>query len=254
MHIKTAPVDVVAGPDAGLLEGQFDAYASVFGNVDSYGDIVEHGAFTKSLAAWADSTNVIPLLWAHDDMDPFSDIGAVIAAAEDEHGLKVTGQLDLDNPKGAQVYRLLKGKRVTSMSFAYDVVEETKDKATGANLLQELALHEVSVVRNPANPEAAVLAVKTAADALLAKAGKVLSSANETALRDVHGALAAAVKSLDAVLASMSTPEPGKASTSGPAKDEEPVRAKSEEPSHDVSVDADSYQIRIGVLERTNTS
>ena len=34
-----------AGPDDGLKEGQFRAYASVFGNVDSYGDIVEKGAF-----------------------------------------------------------------------------------------------------------------------------------------------------------------------------------------------------------------
>lgn len=250
MHIKTAPADVTAGPDAGLTEGQFVAYASVFGNVDSYGDIVQPGAFTKSLEAWDASANVLPVLWGHDSADPFSNIGSVVSAVEDERGLKVTGQLDLDTPKGAQVYRLLKGGRINSMSFAYDVADETKDEDTGANLLKALDLREVSVVMYPANPEAAVLAVKAAVEALTEKAGRVLSSANETSLRDVRTSLAGVVKSMDAVLASMSTPEPGKTSTSGPVKDEEPSQAKSEEPSRAVSVDAESIHFRIAVLER----
>ena len=39
MLLKDMPVKVKAGPDDGLGEGQFSAYASVFGNVDSYGDV-----------------------------------------------------------------------------------------------------------------------------------------------------------------------------------------------------------------------
>lgn len=257
MKIKTAPADVTAGPDAGLSEGQFMAYASVFGNVDSYGDVVEPGAFKDSLAAWDASPNTLPVLWGHDSSDPFSNIGAVVSAVEDEHGLKVVGQLDIDTAKGQQVYRLLKGGRVNSMSFAYDVVDEAADKETGTNLLKALDLREVSVVMYPANPEAAVLAVKAAVEALAAstvKAGKTLSAANEAALRDVETSLTSVTKSLGAVLTSMSTPEPGKTSTRGPVKVEEPCGVKTEEPSRDVSVDADSIHFRIAVLERTNPS
>lgn len=250
MRIKTAPAEVTAGPEAGLSEGQFVAYASVFGNVDSYGDIVEPGAFTKSLAAWDASPGTLPVLWGHDSADPFSNIGAVIAAGEDDRGLKVTGQLDLDTAKGAQVYRLLKGGRVNSMSFAYDVLDEATDEKTGANLLKELALHEVSVVMYPANPEAAVLAVKVAVDALTVKAGRVLSSANETALREVHSSMMSAAKSMATVLAAMSSTDESKTSTSVPVKDDEPSGVKSDEPTRDVSVDAESFRFQIELLRR----
>lgn len=43
--VKDLQVDVKAGPDSGLAEGEFLAYASVFGNKDSYGDVVMPGAF-----------------------------------------------------------------------------------------------------------------------------------------------------------------------------------------------------------------
>ena len=55
MH-KTRTVDLyikAAGPDEGLAEGQFLAYASVFDNVDSDGDITRKGAFLDTLAEWA---------------------------------------------------------------------------------------------------------------------------------------------------------------------------------------------------------
>ena len=51
-----------AGPDDGLDEGVFTGYASVFGNVDSYGDIVEPGAFKDTLEAWRAKGDPIPLL------------------------------------------------------------------------------------------------------------------------------------------------------------------------------------------------
>ena len=53
---------IKAGPDDGLADGQFTAYASVFGNKDSYGDVVVPGAFADDLAAWKDSGQHIPVL------------------------------------------------------------------------------------------------------------------------------------------------------------------------------------------------
>ena len=98
MKVKNVQVSTKAGPDAGLAEGEFEAYASVFGNVDSYGDIVVKGAFAESLKEWADSGNTLPVLWGHNMSDPDYNIGGVSVAVEDDRGLRIRAQLDLDAP------------------------------------------------------------------------------------------------------------------------------------------------------------
>lgn len=248
MDIKSAPFTVkAAGPDDGLEEGRFVGYASAFGNADSYGDVVQPGAFKKTLEEWAAKGATIPVLWGHDMTDPFANIGGVISAEEDESGLKVTAQLDMDNPTAVQVYRLLKGRRIDTMSFAYSVRDsERKD---GLTHLLDLKIYEVSVVHVPANDQAQILAVKSATATML-KAGRVLSQKNESALREARD-------SIDSVLSSLGSEEDGKAApaadphdqekASDPAdakssaSDEEPTEAKSsvpdEEQTPDPSVD-----------------
>lgn len=192
-----------AGQDDGLGEGVFTGYASVFGNVDSYGDIVQPGAFKDSLDAWRAKGDPIPLLWGHDMYDPFSNLGHIDPneAVEDEKGLLVRGQLDLSNPKAAQVFKMLKGRRVTDMSFAYHVLEEAK-KADGNHLLK-LDLLEASVVPIGANSETDILAVKAALADVGLKAGRVLSAANETTLREATDKVMEGVRSIESVLASV---------------------------------------------------
>lgn len=193
MDIKAAPFSVkAAGPDDGLAEGQFVGYASAFGNADSYGDVVQPGAFSKTLQEWAEKGNTIPVLWGHDMGDPFANIGGVLHAEEDEAGLKVTAQLDMDNPTAVQVYRLLKGRRIDTMSFAYAVRDsEEKD---GLLHLKDLQVFEVSVVHVPANDQARVLAVKSATEAL-AKAD--LSADSVASLREARDAIDSVLASLD---------------------------------------------------------
>lgn len=206
-------VKIKAGPDAGLNEGEFIAYASVFGNRDSYDDVVQKGAFTGTLAEWAKGDNPIPLLWGHNMSDPDYNIGHLLSAEEDERGLKVHGVIDMQSPKGPQVYRLLKSGRVGQMSFAYDVIKEqyvdsvsedngdgTKTVTPGYWSLEELKLYEVSVVPIGANQETEILAVKSAAGALLAKAGKVLSAKNEATIRDTVEKLSDAAEALKSLL------------------------------------------------------
>lgn len=201
---NAAGIQLKAGPEDGLAEGQFTAYASVFGNVDSYGDIVVKGAFANTLAMWEKSGNPIPLLFGHEMSDPDYNIGYVVSASEDNIGLKVTAQLDLENPKAKQVYRLIKGRRVDQMSFAYDVVDGAKSTKDGEDVfeLRDLKLYEVSVVTVGANQETEILAVKslpTAAERLVAdvKAGRVLSAKNESEIRNAHQALSRVLTVLD---------------------------------------------------------
>lgn len=229
-----------AGPADGLGEMQFTGYASVFGNKDSYGDVVVKGAFVDTLGEWQSSKDELPCLWGHDVMDPESNIGHVLSAAEDDHGLLVTVQLDPESAKAATVYRLLKGRRVSQMSFAYEVLESAwkKSDALGEYLeLQKLHLFEVSVVPIGANQETEILAVKhgeLAARQLEAsiKAGRVLSAKNENELRKAYDSIGNVLAALD--------PESDseKASGTGPAKDEGATGVKSEEPSRTPSVDS----------------
>lgn len=178
MKMKDAQIRVKAGPDDGLEEGQFEAYASVFGNKDSYGDVVVKGAFADTLETWMKGDAVLPVLFGHNMQDPDFNIGAVLEAKEDEHGLWVKAQLDLDSPKGLQTYRLIKGRRISQMSFAYDVLEggwATRQKdADGGDgddnqeeyyELRKLKLYEVSVVPIGANQETEILAAKALQEA-----------------------------------------------------------------------------------------
>jgi hypothetical protein len=215
MLTKNATVQLKAGPQDGLDEGQFVAYASVFGNVDSYGDIVTKGAFAKDLQRWEKSGNPIPLLFGHNMSDPDSNIGSVIKAEEDNVGLKVTAQLDLENPKAKQVYRMLKGRRINQMSFAYDVVDGSTEKIDGQDVyeIRDMKLYEVSVVTVGANQETEVLAVKqmpVVADRILTdvKAGRVLSAKNENELRSAHEAIGRVLQVLDGTTDEQKASEP----------------------------------------------
>lgn len=71
-------------------DGVFDGFGSVFGNVDSYKEIVAPGAFTESLAAWKASGRLPPVLWQHRSGEP---IGPYLEMEEKPLGLWVKGQL-----------------------------------------------------------------------------------------------------------------------------------------------------------------
>lgn len=148
--------------------GIFEGYASVFGNIDSYGDKVIKGAFAKSLAkSFPNDGAGIPCYWSHRMDDPEFILGKTISAVEDDHGLKVRVSLDLDSPKAAAAYRALKAGAVNQMSFAYEVVDshfvpEKDAKFGGVNELRELNIFEVSVVQIGANTATSIDMVKSA--------------------------------------------------------------------------------------------
>lgn len=227
MH-KTYPARIKAtGPDDGLAEGQFRALVSVFGNKDAYGDVVVPGAFTETLQEWGDSGDSIPVYWSHQMNDPDLNIGYVVEAEETDQGLEVLAQLDLDaeaSPKARQAYRLLKGRRVTQFSFAYDVVDGGPVEKDGDsyNELRKLRLYEVGPTPIGANPATELLAVKAQIDALTAdvKAGRVLSAKNESTLREALAALQDSARQIKDVLAAVSSETDGKAGAPAPTQEQ----------------------------------
>lgn len=201
MFTRLCPARIkAAGPDDGLQEGQFDAIVSVFENVDSYGDVVMRGAFTDDLARWAASGDPLPVIWSHDWRDPFSHLGRVLKAEEREKGLWIRGQIDdLDsNAKAAQVYRLMKGRRVTQHSFAYDIEDAGWGERGDQEVfeLRKLKLHEVGPCLLGVNQETELLAIKARDLAARAKAGTVIDLAKvRSAYEALGGLLESAPKS-----------------------------------------------------------
>lgn len=203
---------IKAGKEAGLQEGQMIAYASIFDNVDSYGDVVVKGAFDATLKDWAErgksKGQSIPFLYGHNMSDPNMNIGTVLEAVEDAKGLRIKVQFDEDE-MAQKVYRLIKAGRLNELSFAFDVVKsawiEDEDRPKALRELQEVKLYECSAVPIGANSETEVLAIKAAEAGLMAaaeglKAGRSLSKKNEQSLREALDGLLVAKDALESVL------------------------------------------------------
>jgi uncharacterized protein len=243
MH-KTAPAQIkAAGTADGLAEGQFRALVSVFGNKDSYGDVIRPGAFTDTLADWESRGEAIPVYFSHQMQDPTMNIGWVVEAKETDEGLEVLAELDLaeDAPPTARyVHRLLKRPGgVREFSFAYDVIDGSVEKdESGEEFyeLRKLKLYEVGPTQVGANPATELLAVKRLAEtagqaAAEFKAGRVLSAKNEQVLKDALDSLQSCASSIKNVLAAVAdSGDDGKAGNthqeqvreSDPATDKEP--------------------------------
>jgi uncharacterized protein len=137
-------------------DGTFTGYGSVFGVKDLGGDIVQSGAFTKSLKSKPASK--VKMLRGHDTSEP---IGVWTSIVEDAHGLKATGQLILETVKGRETHALLKAGALDGLSIGYRTKKETLDRKNNARLLNELELHEISIVTFPMNPTATISRVKS---------------------------------------------------------------------------------------------
>ena len=159
MNKKDLSFEIKAVSDDGLFSG----YASVFDNVDSYGDIVRKGAFVESISEWEAKGKMPPILWNHDPSDP---IGVYTKMQEDEKGLYVEGQLLIDDvPRAKQTHALMKAGVIDGLSIGYRVKEYLYNVDEEVTDLIKLSLREVSIVTFPANPETRIEAVKSRLDA-----------------------------------------------------------------------------------------
>ncbi|WP_287882749.1 MULTISPECIES: HK97 family phage prohead protease [Paracoccus] len=140
-------------------KGQFEGYASTFGGEpDSYGDIIAPGAFSDSLAAHSARGTMPKMFWQHDPREP---IGKWLKAAEDGHGLLVTGQLNMGVQRAREAYELLKAGDIDGLSIGYRIQGYEVDEDREVWTLTKLDLREVSIVSIGANENATIAAVKS---------------------------------------------------------------------------------------------
>ncbi|MGC9544017.1 HK97 family phage prohead protease [Streptomyces sp. UG1] len=153
-----APAEWKASDDGpGTLEG----YLSTFGNTDLQGDVIEPGAFAKTVNKV--NKDGIPLLADH-NASVRNVLGTIVHAEEDSKGLRIRARFAADPDAQAIRQKLLDG-HLKAMSIGYEPKEwgiREDDDGRMVRVLKEVKLWEGSVVVFPANPEALVDTVKSA--------------------------------------------------------------------------------------------
>ena len=151
------PSEVKVVDKKGIVEG----YASTFGNVDQGLDIVDKGAFKKTLE---ENGGKFPILADH---NPSKQIGWNLEAREDEKGLFVKAEFDIENNATArEKYSIMaKGLAIGAtpgMSIGYIPIKAEPDKERpSVRRLKELRLLEWSAVAFPMNEMASAEQVKS---------------------------------------------------------------------------------------------
>lgn len=201
MEIKSFPFEAKVDLD----KNEFEGYASTFGNRDLVGDIVEKGAFAKTIQERLPK-GLVKVLWQH--YDP---MGLPKHMEEDSKGLYVVAKVSKTNENQDRL-QLMKDGVVDRLSIGYDVVKrEVDDSAKDRTVrLKELKLYEFSPVTFPANEEAVITGVKNMElEGLLKripqleqylKAGHSLTTASRQRIED-------AIKALQALLVTFKEPE-----------------------------------------------
>lgn len=206
-------------------QGIFSGYAAVYGNVDSGGDVIEPGAFTKTIAEGWERVKILAL---HNDC--WLPIGRPLELREDSNGLFIKAKIS-DTSMGRDIKVLLKDGVLCELSIGYDPVVFDYDKDTGIRHLREIKLWEVSVVTWAMNPEATISDYKNAEEAAQravslvdeavaeVKAGRKISGARLKALEDASASMKAATKALDGIIKEARN-------TEKPAKSTKPMSGK----------------------------
>ncbi|MFC4426212.1 HK97 family phage prohead protease [Deinococcus navajonensis] len=188
LETKNLNIEIKAEP-----EGVITAYAAAFGNTDSYGDVIQRGAFTKTITERKDKVKV---LYNHDYYSNLP-VGKPISMVEDSYGLLTSTKMS-QTQMGQDIYTLAQEGALDSMSIGYSALkaEYPDDQASRASgiwrVITEAKLYEYSFVPFPANESAVITGIKSGTDLereikrwkaitelnLSTKAGRVLSAAN----------------------------------------------------------------------------
>ena len=145
----------------------FTGYGSVFGNVDSSGDVVAKGAFKKSINDVMTGAKSWPaMLLQHGGKSAASQVpvGIWTSIEEDDKGLRLTGKL-ANTKNGRDAYALLQMQpwaALDGLSIGYRCTDYEMHKAgsPARRTIKQVDLIEVSLVTFPSNTRARVMSVK----------------------------------------------------------------------------------------------
>lgn len=176
------------------------------------GDIIEPGAFTKTIAEGWERVKILAL---HNDC--WLPIGRPLELREDSNGLFIKAKIS-DTSMGRDIKVLLKDGVLNELSIGYDPIVFDYDE-NGIRHLREVKLWEVSVVTWAMNPEATITDYKQATDAagfldaFLEAATRRSQGRSENqrdpakGLKDASASMKAATKVLDGIIREASDTE-----------------------------------------------
>lgn len=133
---------------------ELKGYGSTFGNIDRVNDIVEKGAFKKSIK------KMMPKLLFGHDMKAVP-IGLIKSIKEDDNGLVFDAIMPKDDAfVRDRLMPQIKIGSLNSFSIGYSTDVAETDAKTGIRRLKELSLYEISLVTFPANEKATLQSFK----------------------------------------------------------------------------------------------
>ena len=138
------------GPDRIIISG----WAARFGNVDSYGDIIEPGAFTKTIS---ERKGRIAFCYQHEIDEP---IAKILVLEERAEGLWVEAEISASE---TDIQTKVKEGILTEMSIGYrtiNCIEEIVNEKYITHLT-EVKLYEISLVTIAANEMATIQNIKS---------------------------------------------------------------------------------------------
>lgn len=149
------------GVEIGIVEG----YASTW-DIDRGADVIERGAFAKTIADHVSRGRSVRMLWQHSGSQLIGGFPAE-KMREDERGLYVVGEINLETQVGREAYALAKQGVLSDFSVGFSVPSRDKIKAVEHNgktvrVIKQVDLWEVSLVGEPMNANANILSVKNA--------------------------------------------------------------------------------------------
>lgn len=132
-------------------------YACVFGNIDSYGDIIMPTALDDFLKS--EESGRIKFLYNHSFMDI---IGVITDKGTDTIGLWFEADI-IDTDCGKDVIKLIKAGAINEFSIGYytDSYREGKEDGEYVRYLDAISLAEISIVTRAANPKAVLIDAKS---------------------------------------------------------------------------------------------
>lgn len=140
-------------------DGTFEGAASPYGVTDLGDDVVEPGAFTKTIAERGSKVRLL---------DGHTVRVGIAAVSETPTALMAKGKFNLGKAAGRDAYSDLKFYQENGLpmglSIGYFPVKAERDQK-GIRHLKEIRLHEISVTEFPMNESATVHSVKSVAGA-----------------------------------------------------------------------------------------
>ena len=146
-------------------------YLSAFGNEDSYGDVIEFGAFKKSIS---ERKEKIDFLNQHNWAQPHSKFKVLL---EDNKGLYFESEPLVNTTYSNDLLKLYEAGIVNEHSIGFQTVKSEYNKKEDIRVLQELKLYEGSNVTRGANPETPFTGLKSLTIDVLNNEAKLIMKA-----------------------------------------------------------------------------